>query len=286
MTYVVTGASGTLGQLVAEELAGRVDPAEVVLVTRSPEKLSGFAERGFDVRVGDFDDPTSLDEAFAGGDRMLLISTDAVGSRVPQHETAIEAAKRAGISHILYTSIVNPSLDSPVGVNPDHHQTEQLLEASGIPYTALRNSVYSEMQVPDAQGSIASGKFVNNHGEGRFAPVSRRDCAAAAVGALVAEGPLENSYDITGPELVSAVDQAKIYGELGGVEVEAVNVEDEALIAGLKEHGIPAEFAPLLASFGAGIRGGFLDSKSNAVEALSGRPAEALAETLARELSA
>lgn len=286
MTYVVTGASGTLGRLVAEELAERVEPSEVVLVTRSPEKLADLNERGFDVRAGDFDDPVSLDEAFAGGDRLLLISTDAVGTRVPQHETAIAAAKRAGVSHILYTSIVNPTLDSPVGVNPDHNQTETLLAESGIPYTALRNSVYSEMQVPDAQGSIATGKFVNNHGEGRFAPVSRRDCAAAAAGALVSEERLDQAYDITGPELLSAADQAAIYGEIGNAEVESVNVDDETLVAGLTEHGIPAEFAPLLASFGAGIRGGFLEFRSDAVERLAGRPAEPLRETLARELAA
>lgn len=284
MTYVVTGASGTLGRLVAEELAERTDPSEVVLVTRSPEKLAEQAARGFQVRAGDFDDPVSLDEAFAGGDRLLLISTDAVGNRVPQHETAIEAAKRAGVSHILYTSVVNPDPDSPVGVNPDHHATEELLEASGIPYTALRNSVYSEMQVPDAQASIATGKFVHNHGDGRFAPVSRSDCAAAAAGALVSDGTLEKTYDVTGPELVDAADQARIYGELGGVEVEAVDVDDDTLIAGLVEHGIPAEVAPLLASFGAGIRGDHIESRTDAVELLSGRAAETLKESLGRAL--
>jgi len=285
MTYVVTGASGTLGRLVADELAERTNPTDVVLVTRSPEKLAEYAERGFQVRAGDFDDPVSLDEAFAGGERLLLISTDAVGNRVPQHATAIEAAKRAGVSHILYTSIVNPTLDSPVGVNEDHLRTEELLEASGVTYTALRNSVYSEMQVPDAQGAIATGKFVNNHGEGRFAPVSRRDCAAAAAGALVASGPLETAYDITGPDLLSAADQAGIYGALGGLSVESVNVDDATLIAGLVEHGIPAEFAPLLASFGAGIRGGHLESRTDAVEELASREPETLKETLARELA-
>lgn len=285
MTYVVTGASGTLGQLVATELAERVDPSEVVLVSRSPEKLAELSSKGFDVRAGDFDDPSSLDSAFAGGSRLLLISTDAVGSRVPQHEAAIEAAKRAGISHISYTSVINPVEESPVGVNSDHRATEELLAKSGIDYTSLRNSVYMEMQAPDAQAAAATGKFTSNQGDGRFAPVSRADCAAAAAGALTADGPLDNFYDITGPDLVDAAGQARVYGEIAGVEVEAVSLDDDSFIAGLVEFGIPAEVAPLLASFGSGIREGFLESQTDAVEQLSGKKPETLKEALTRSIS-
>ena len=286
MKYVITGASGTLGRLVAEATLEKADPADVVLVTRSPEKLSDLAARGADVRAGDFDDPASLESAFSGGDRLLLISTDAVGERVAGHRNAINAAKEAGIGFIAYTSIINPIEDSPVGVNPDHFATENLLAESGLEYTALRNSVYSNMEVPSAQGAIATGKFVSNRGDGKIAFVSRDDCARAAAAVLVAEGPLERAYDITGPELIDGNDSARIFGQVGGVEVEYVDVDDETFIAGLIEHGVPEAAAPLYASFGIGIREGYAEVLSTAVEDLTGNPAESLETVLVRELAA
>lgn len=286
MTYVITGASGTLGRLTADSLLEKVDPAEVVLVTRSPEKLEDLATRGAQVRAGDFDDPSSLAAAFAGAHRLLLISTDTIGRRVPQHKNAIDAAKAAGVGFIAYTSITNPIEDSPVGVNPEHRETERLIEESGIAHTFLRNAVYSNMEVGGAQGAIATGKFVHNRGDGKTAFVSRADCARAAAAVLAADGPLESAYDITGPELIAAEDSARIFAELRGEPVEAVDVDDETFIAGLVDHGVPAEAAPLFASFGQGIRGGHLDQLSDAVEQLTGRKPASVRTVLEGELAA
>lgn len=282
MKYVITGASGTLGRLVAEETLAKVDPSDLILVTRSPSKLADFAERGAEVRTGDFDEPESLASAFDGGDRMLLISTDVVGDRVAGHRNAIAAAKDAGIGFIAYTSVVNPVEHSPVAVNPDHQETERLLAESGIAYTALRNGLYTDMEIPAAQGAIASGQYVSNRGEGRVASVSRADCARIAAAVLVYDGDLETSYDVTGPKALSAEELAAIYAEVGGSPVEVVLVDDEAFIAGLVGSGIPEGVARVVASFGQGIREGYLDGTSDAIERFTGRAPESVKEVLER----
>ena len=282
MKYLITGASGTLGQLVVEEALTKVDPADLILVTRSPAKLEAFAERGAEVRKGDFDDPESLRTAFAGADRMLLISTDAVGNRVAGHRNAIDAARAAGVGFIAYTSVVNPVEESPVAVNPDHRETERLLAESGIAYTALRNALYTDMEIPAAQGAIATGRYVTNRGEGRVASVSRADCARIAAAALVADRDLETHYDVTGPAALTAEESAAIYAEVGGTPVETVLVDDETFIAGLVETGIPEEMARVIASFGQGIREGYSGDTSDAVERLTGRAPESVKEVLKR----
>src|SRR5689334_4449446 len=140
MTVAITGASGTLGRLIAE----RLDDA--VLITRDPSSLEGA-----DVREGDFEDPSSLARAFEGVDRLLIISLPRVGERVPHHIAAVEAAAAAGVSHLLYTSITDPSDSNPAYVAAEHRATEDAMRASGLAWTFLRNSIYTEMLVPTAQ---------------------------------------------------------------------------------------------------------------------------------------
>jgi NAD(P)H dehydrogenase (quinone) len=133
MSVIVTGAAGHIGRLVAEQLLERLPPEDVVLVTRRPEALRELRARGADVRYGDFDDPASLPDAFAGGRRMLLISTDAIGRRVRQHRAAIDAAATAGVGHVVFTSIVNPVAGNPIGENArEQGKTEVMLHRSGL----------------------------------------------------------------------------------------------------------------------------------------------------------
>ena len=285
MSIVITGASGHLGRRTAELLLEQVDPSTVVLVSRRPEELADLAARGAETRRGDFDDPASLLEAFAGGERLLIISTDAIGQRVPQHANAIDAAVRVGVRAVAYTSFPNPSAENPSAVSADHRETEALLAASGLEWTFLRNALYSEFRIPEAQAALASGTLHHNQGEGRSAYVSREDCAAVAAAWLA--GGSEHAgriYDITGPELLSAEDLARTYAKAGGAPVTATNVDDEALIAGMQSAGLPAEVAGLLASFGTAIRGGHLDQSPNTVEELTGRPPRTVSDVLAGAL--
>jgi NAD(P)H dehydrogenase (quinone) len=278
MSIVITGASGHLGRLTAELVLDRVPASEVILTTRRPEALPDLAKRGATVRQADFDRPETLAEALAGGERLLLISTDDLGRRMAQHRAAIEAAREAGVHHVAYTSYLNPVEENPAVITPSHRETESVLRESGLAWTMLRNSFYAEYQVPAGAQAIATGRLVHNNGDGRIAYVSREDCAAAAAAVLSTEGHENKAYDITGPEALSQDDVAALLGEVSGRPVEAVAVDDEAFIQGLTAAGVPEPAAREFASYGRAIREGFLGEASGAVENLTGRPPRSLRE--------
>lgn len=264
--------------MTAEMVLDRVPASEVFLTTRHPEALSDMAERGATVRRADFDRPETLAEAFAGGERLLLISTDDLGRRTAQHRAAIEAAREAGMRHVAYTSYLNPVEDNPAVITPSHRDTEQALRESGLAWTALRNTFYAEYQVPVGAQAIATGRLVHNGGDGRIAYVSREDCAAAAAAILTTNGHEDKVYDITGPEPLGQDDVAAVLSEVSGRPVEAVAVDDEAFVEGLTASGLPEPAARAFATYGIAIREGYLGKASPAVENLTGRPPRSLRE--------
>jgi NAD(P)H dehydrogenase (quinone) len=281
MKIVITGASGHLGRRVVEEALERVEPSELILVSRRPDALADYAARGADVRAGDFDDPASLAAAFAGGERLLLISTDALGSRIRQHHDAIDAAVAAGIRFVAYTSIVRPEPDNPAGVVPEHRATEEKLRASGLDWAFLRNSIYADLEAGSQAAALATGRLVTNAGAGAVAYVARDDCAAAAAAVITGDDHAGNAYEITGPELLDADARAALFAELGGTPVEVVHVDDDAYAAGLAEAaGLPLEVAEVYASFGRATREGHLDAISGDVERLTGRAPRPLTAVL------
>ncbi len=281
MTVAVTGASGHLGRQVSDLLLEHLDPADVVLLTRTPETLAALAERGAVVRHADFTEPSSLADAFAGVDRALLISAVDLERRAEQHRAAIQAAAAAGVRQLIYTSIPDPSEGNPAAVVPSHRATEEALRDSGLAWTFLRNNLYAEFQVPVVRQAIASGRLVTSAGSGRTAYVSRVDCAAAAAAVLVQDGHENRAYDITGPDAISPQDLASLATELGHRPVEVVQVDDDALIAGLIAGGVPEAAARVVASFPAAAREGFLGGVSTAVEELTGAPPRSLRDVLA-----
>jgi NAD(P)H dehydrogenase (quinone) len=270
----ITGASGQLGGAVAARLLDVVDAADVVLMSRTVESLSGFAARGVGVRPVDFGDPPSLALAFEGVDSLLLISTDRVGDRVAGHVAAIEAAKEAGVRHVVYTSVPNPVAANPALAAPDHLATEDALRSSGLAWTSLRNNLYADMQVPSLRRAVEAGRLVVNSGDGRAAYVSRADCAAAAVGALTGRGETNTAYDITGPRALSAYDLA----ELTGAPLEVVQLDDEAYVEALGGSGLAKDAANFIASFGRAVREGYLADVTTAVRDLTGRRPTSLDE--------
>ena len=276
MSIVITGASGQLGRLTAELVLDRVPASEVILTTRRPEALSDLAERGARVRQADFDRPETLAEAFAGGENLLLISTDDLGRRAAQHRVAIEAARDAGVRHVAYTSYLNPVEENPAVITPSHRETEKALRESGLAWTALRHAFYAEYQVPAGAQAIATGQLIHNNGYGKTAYVSREDCAAAAAAVLTTDGHEDKAYDITGPEPFSQGDVAALLSEVSGRPVEVVAVDDEAFIQGLAAAGVPEPAAREVASYGRAIREGHIDQISGAVENLTGRAPRSL----------
>lgn len=275
MSLVITGASGELGRRTAELLLDTdgIEPADVVLTTRSPDKLADLAARGVQVRHADFSDPATLPAAFAGATRALIISTVDLGVRVAGHLAALQAAKEAGAQLVAYTSIPNPDPSSnPALVVPDHARTEEAIIRSGVPYTFLRNSLYSEYRITEAQGARAGGKYTFNTGDGAAAYVSREDCAAAAAAVLAGGDEHANrAYDITGPELLSGFQLADLYASVGGKGVVGVPVDDAGFVAFIVRLGLPEPVGELLASMGRAIREDQLNQLTTDVERLTGR---------------
>ena len=281
---LVTGAAGQLGQRVISHLVEtyRVAPAQIVAATRHPDKLSALAVAGVNVRKADFDEPGSLSAAFAGVDRLLLISTDALdkpGRRLAQHKAAIEAAGKAGVKHVVYTSMPNAE-SSVVTFAPDHLETERALAASGLGWTVLRNAWYMENLFMALPAVLASGKWFTSSGEGRIPYIAREDCARAAAAVLVADGTTNTRYDITGAQAYSRAEIAALVTQVSGKPIEVVQVSDEQLVQGLTAAGIPGFFVPTLVSFDTNTRLGYFDLVSEDVRKLTGRAAQSLRDFL------
>jgi len=278
---LVSGASGQLGRATAELLLAA--GANPILVTRTPEAV---ADLGGETRFGDYDEPGSLRDAYAGAERLLLISGSDLETRTEQHRAAIAAAAAVGVRHVVYTSGLNPEPPNPAVTSPSHHATERALAASELAWTVLRDSLYSEYQVPEAAQAIAAGTLTHNRGDGQIAYISRQDCAAVAAEVLTGSGHERRVYDVTGPELFTARELARLYGELGGREVRDEALDDEAfteLLVGASGGGDDAHArygAELVASFGRSIREGCMASRSDVVTRLTGHPPRTLRSVL------
>ncbi|MEH3054876.1 MAG: SDR family oxidoreductase [Patulibacter minatonensis] len=277
----ITGASGQLGRLATEFALERIAPEQLVLLTRSPERLADLAERGVQVRAADFDQPETVEAALAGVDRLLLVSTDAVGARIEQQKGAIAAAKAAGVQHVLYTSLPRPEAGNPALVAAEHRGTEEALLESGLTYTFLRNNLYSELQLREGAGAVAQGKLVTNAPDGKVAWLSRVDLARVAAVTLTDESGHENrAYELNGAQALTRREFAALLAEITGTSIEVVPVDDASLTAGLEAAGLPEFLVPVLVSFGTAAREGWLGEASDIVERLTGTPSTPLRDTL------
>lgn len=281
MSIIISGASGQLGRRVTQLLLDRADHPGLILVTRSPDQLREVAGPGVEVRAGDFTDPAGLVEAFRGGERLLLISTDAE-PKMAQHRNAVQAATAAGVRFVAYTSFANPTEQNPAAVASDHRETERLLRESGMEWAFLRNAMYAEMQVHSAHSALASGSLIHNAGDGRVAYVSREDCAAVAAAVIAGNGHAGRIYEVTGPEALSSDELAALYGEIGGRAVAPIRVDDQALVDGMVGSGLPLDLAELLASFGRSAREDQLETVSGSVRDLTGQAPRTLRSVLER----
>ena len=226
---IVSGASGQLGGLVVEALLARgVRPADLILVSRTPAALERYARMGASTRFADFTLPASIQPAYEGGSRMLLISLDSDNpnpqvavQRQSLHRAAINGAVAAGVDHIAYTSYVDADRNtSPIAV--DHRATEAMLRASGIAWTAVRDQWYADRIVAQAVSMITSGRVIVDPGEVGAAYVTREDIAEAAAAILTTPGHENRVYEITGPERIRRRDIAQIASEISGVPIEII----------------------------------------------------------------
>jgi len=286
-TLLITGASGNLGRAVVETLAG--GPDHVVAGSRDPSKLADLEAKGVETRAVDFDaDVDTLTKAFTGVDRLLIVSTDAVGvpgKRAAQHRRAIEAASAAGVKHLVYTSFCNAVEDSRAGVAPDHVDTEAALDASGIPFTSLQNNLYMDLLLGSLPGAIERGQLATASGSGAIGYVTRADCAAAAAGALASTSDTTRRLPVTGPEAITGAELARIASEVSGKTVQHVPLTAEQMTGAMVGAGMPAPFAKLLVSFDEAAAAGELDVVSDHVLALSGTPPTSVRDFLGQTLA-
>jgi NAD(P)H dehydrogenase (quinone) len=284
MKLVISGAAGQLGRRAAELVLAAVPAEDVILTTRTPSALASFAEQGATVRHADFAEPETLLEAFAGGERLLLVSATDLAQRTAQHRAALDAAKAAGVRHVIYTSGLEPAPPNPAVVAPSHHATEQALLQSGLGWTVLRNSLYADYQLPEAERALQAGVLVHNRGGGAVAYVAREDCAAAAAAVLLQDGHERVVYEITGPEPWTADALAVLYAELGRRPVRAQALDDAAFVATLVGDAAGDDHlrygAELVASFGRSIREGYMSACTDHVARLTGRAPRSLRQII------
>lgn len=275
----ITAASGQLGRLVIAELLKSLPAQQIVAAVRSPEKLADLAAQGVQVRRADYTDPASLEAAFAGVSKLLLISSSEIGQRTVQHANAIEAAKKAGVGLVAYTSILRADT-SPLHLAQEHLATERLLAASGLPHVLLRNGWYTENYLYSAPTALQHGVVLGAAGEGRIASAARADYAAAAAAVLLGDGHAGKVYELAGDEAYTLGEYAAELSRQSGKTVVYKNLSQDEYRETLKSFGLPEGIAALLAQSDAGAALGGLFDDGHQLSRLIGRPTTSLSSLL------
>ncbi|WP_139993536.1 SDR family oxidoreductase [Paenibacillus paridis] len=275
MTILVTGATGQFGSIVIDTLLKTVPAEKLAVSVRTPEKAAHLQAKGVDVRHGDFDQPETLDQAFAGVDRLLIVSADGDNAtRIRQHQAAVDAAKKAGVGFIAYTSVAKAD-ESTLSLAEVHRATEEAIRATGIPYSFLRNNWYAENEAGSVQGAIHGAPWLNAAGSARAGWALRSDYAEAAAVVLAGEGHDNTIYELSGKPLTQA-ELAAITGEVLGKAINVIEVDDAAFGQALRDAGLPDFVVAMFVDMQGPIRAGSLDVESADLETLLGRPATPL----------
>jgi NAD(P)H dehydrogenase (quinone) len=284
MKMLVTGATGKLGTKVVETLLKTIPASQLAVSVRSPEKADGLRARGVEVRHGDFDQPETLDSAFAGIDRLLIISADGDNeTRIRQHTDAVAAAERAQVKFIAYTSLGNAS-ESNMFLAPPHQATEKAILKTGIPYSFLRNNWYLENEIGSIQGVMAGAPWVTSAGSGRTGWALQQDYAEAAAAVLAGNGHENTVYELSG-KLMTQEELASALGTVLGKEVSVQQVDDDTYADIMKGAGVPEFVLPILVGIQKGIRDGELEIECNDLEKLLGRPITPINDALRQIVS-
>ncbi|KQR78861.1 NAD(P)-dependent oxidoreductase [Burkholderia sp. Leaf177] len=280
----VTGATGQLGRLVIEALLKTVPAAQIVAAARSPEKASDLAGRGVQVRRADYDDPATLDAAFAGVKKLLLVSSSEVGKRGVQHRAAIDAARRAGVELIAYTSVLHVDT-SPLGLAGEHRETEAALRDSTVPFVVLRNGWYTENYTGSLAAVLEHGAVLGDSGDGLISSAARADYAEAAAAVLTEGEHAGRIYELAGDTAYTLTDFAAEVARQSGKAVVYRDMSEAEYKAALVGVGLPEPVADLIADSGTGAAKGALFDDNHQLSKLLGRPTTPLAAVIAAALA-
>ncbi len=277
-TYAVTGSTGPFGRHAIDELIRHgVRPSDIVAIARSAEKAAPLAQQGVTVRLADYDRPETLGPALNGVDALLLVSASEVGRRVPQHAAIIDAAKAAGVSRVVYTSILKAET-STIGLAPEHVETERLLRESGIPSKFMRNSWYTENYTGQIESYLANGIATASQGV-PVAGATRADFAAAAVAALLDESTGQTVYELGGTPFTME-DLAAAVTEVTGTAVGVAEVSPDQFQGILEGAGLPVDMAAMYRGFEESTARGDLNTESTDLADLLGRDPASLVDAV------
>lgn len=281
--YFLSGASGQLGQLITQELSGKVNLKDVTLGSRHTDKLAAFAAKGFKTARFDFDDAAGMEKALKGHDTLLLISGDGpTETRTAQHKAAIGAAKAAGVKRIVYTSFTNPSAKSQFTFGKSHEDTEAALKASGLSWTFLRNNLYAENLGGAVDYAKQAGALALPGSKGKVAFITRADIAKATASALVEKAAGNKTYELTGPKAYDLHEVATILAAKWNKPVTAAELPQEAFAGMLGGMGLPPFLVEALQGLRGGVGAGEYANVSDDFGKLTGKQAESYESYLKR----
>lgn len=276
MKIAVTGATGQLGALVVGELKKRIPSENIVALVRTPEKAAAL---GVEARAFDYNMTDGLERALTGIDRLVFISGSEVGQRARQHRNVINAAVKAGVNWIVYTSLLHAD-SSSLSLAIEHKATEELLIASGITYSILRNGWYTENYTGSIGGTLAGGALLGSAGDGKISAAARADYAEAAAVVVTNESHKGRVYELAGDEAFTLVDLAKEISKQTGRDIPYKNLPEAEYCKVLEGFGIPAQFAAAIASWDVAASKGDLFDDSRQLSTLIGRGTTPLSESV------
>ena len=276
----ITGATGQLGSLIIENLLESVDAGEVTAVTRNPAKATKLAEKGVVLRQGDYGDYDSLVSAFADTDVLMFISNTDVKNRMQEHQNVVNAAKKAGVSRIVYTSAALVGEDDMLAKT--HENSENMIIESGIPYTFLRNGFYMDAYVVEVEIAMKTGVYRSPSGDAGAAFVSRADIARMAAKTLASDGHEGKVYSLTGAEAVKPVHFAELAARLSGKAVVYQPISWEELAEDYRGRGMPEAYVDMSVMLEQIIATNALSEVSADIEVVTGTPAESFESFVSR----
>lgn len=277
---VVTGATGQLGQLVIKALLKKVPASSIVAAVRNVEKAKDIAALGVQVRHADYSQPASWDAALKGADKVLLISSSEIGQRAKQHRAVIDAAKKAGVKLLAYTSVLRADT-SPLGLAAEHKETEAYIRASGVPSVLLRHGWYTENYTAGIPGALAHGAVYGCAGNGRISSATRADYAEADAAVLTADNQAGKVYELAGDTAYTLAELAVEISRQSGKNIGYVNLPEAEYKSVLVKVGLPEVVAELLSDSDTGASKGGLFDDSHQLSKLIGRPTTPLATAVA-----
>ena len=281
---VVTGATGQLGRLVVAALVRKMPASAIVAAVRNADKARDLAAMGLQVRIADYNTPSAWDAALRGAEKVLLISSSEIGQRARQHRSVIDAAKRAGVKLLAYTSVLRADT-SPLGLAAEHKETESLIRASGVPHVLLRNSWYTENYTMGIPAILAAGALYGCAGNGRVASAARMDYAEAAAAVLTLPDQAGKVYELAGDTAYTHAELADEISRRAGRKIGYMDLTEAQYRDALKKAGLPDAYASLIADSDAAASKGALFDDGRQLGELIQRPTTPMSATVAAAMA-